>query len=106
MLKNNEVLPATQADVDKGTAVFCIPDSRSKVYDLGSPLPVEAAVTTDMEVGGEGERIPAGTIVTVVQAEIVDESDVLLGFVYGEERGVCMLDQVQFSNKGDASNRA
>ena len=89
-------LPATAEDVEKGTAVFHVPDSRSKVYDLGFSLPAEAIVDKDMEVGG-GERIPAGTPIRVIQAEIVDNQDVLLGFTYGENRGVCHIDQVRFN---------
>jgi hypothetical protein len=88
-------LPATEADVEKGIAIFWIPDSRSKLYDLGGSLPLEAFVVSDLDVGNK-QFIPAGTIIWVVQAEIVDDSEILLGFKYSEGQGICTLDQVEF----------
>lgn len=99
MSKNNKRATASQDDVDKGTAVFCVPDRRSKIYDLGFPLPADAVVVADMEVGEEGECIRAGTMVTVIQAEIVDEADVLLGFRYEGGTGVCDLHEVRFTTE-------
>lgn len=96
MSKNTRRRAATQADVDEGTAVFWIPDSRSRIYDLGRQLPANAVVTVDMEVGTAGDLIAAGTRVSVIQSEIVDERDILLGFSYSEGVGVCALDQVRF----------
>lgn len=99
MSKNtNDLQPATAEDVEKGVAVFHVPDSRSRAYDLGSRLPLEAVVLKDIDVGN-GERIPAGTVVTVIQAEIIDERDVLLGFVYGSESGVCGIDELQLRKR-------
>jgi hypothetical protein len=98
MSRSSESSPATQADVDSGKAVFWIPDARSQVYDLGYFLPAEATAKTTIEFG-EGESIPEGATMTVVQAEIVDGADVLLGFTYGDTRGVCALDQVEFSKE-------
>jgi hypothetical protein len=95
MSKNtNDPQPATAEAVEKGLAVFHVPDSRSRAYNLGAPLPLEAIVVKDIDVGN-GERIFAGTVVTVIQAEIVDERDVLIGFVYGSDSGVCGIDEVQ-----------
>ncbi len=99
MSKNSKYTAATQDDVDKGRAVFWIPDSRSKVYHLGFPLPADAIVVADMEVGEAEEYIRAGTTVTVIQAEIVDEKDVLLGFRYEGGTGVCDLNQLRFTTE-------
>lgn len=96
MSKNNKTSAATQDDVDRGVAIFWIPDSRSKAYDVGRPLPADAWVVADIEVG-EGERIPAGTRVTVIQAEIIDDTEVLLGFRYEKGAGVCDLGQLRFA---------
>jgi hypothetical protein len=92
-IHGSELKPATEADVDQGAAIFWVPDSRSKVYDLGVPLPVKATVKVDMDLGN-GQYIPAGTLVHVTQSEIVDDSDVLLGFVYSGGQGICELDQI------------
>ena len=91
----SDMRPATAEDVERGRAVFYVPDSRSKVYDLGFSLPAEAIVDNDMDLGG-GDQISAGTIVTAIQAEIVDDKDVLLGFRYDAGRGVCNATQVRF----------
>jgi hypothetical protein len=98
MSKKSEKKPATQADVDSGSAVFFVPDTRSKFYDLGMPLPVEAILVADIEAS-EGECMRAGTTITVVQAEIVDDRDVLLGITCGEQKGVCMLNEVSFKSQ-------
>ncbi|HET9363477.1 MAG TPA: hypothetical protein VFP71_00675 [Candidatus Angelobacter sp.] len=99
MLKNNnDMKPATAEDVEKGSAVFYVPDSRSKVYELGFSLPAEAVVVSDIEVG-DGEKIPVGTALTIIQAEIVDNRDVLLGFSYKSVKGVCSDGEVQFKGK-------
>ena len=87
--------PASAEDVERGSAVFYVPDARSKVYDLGFSLPAEAIVVSDIDVG-EAERISAGTVITVIQAEIVDDRDVLLGFSYQAGRGVCTASEVRF----------
>lgn len=90
--------PASAEDVERGHAVFHIPDSRSKVYDLGFSLPAEATVATDIVVN-EGEKIPIGTPIKVVQAEIVDDQDIVLGFSYDAGQGVCTLSEVRFKRE-------
>ncbi len=89
-------LPATLARLRKGQAIFYVPKRKSRVYDLGRPLPIPARVRVPMEVGA-GEIIPVGTAITVVQAEIVDGVDVLIGFRFGDgaEEGLCMLDEIE-----------
>ena len=96
MSKNTKLLTATQADVDEGRAVFWVPDFRSKVYDVGLPLPADARLLCDIEVEKAGDLIPAGTTVTVVQAEIVDDKDILIGFRYAGGAGVCAFEEVRF----------
>lgn len=88
---------ATQADVDSGKAAFWVPENRSKAYDLGFPLPAQAVIRKGLECKEGEEPIPAGTFVTVVQAEIVDGSDVLIGFTYEGGQGVCAFDEIEFS---------
>ena len=86
--------PATQEDVDAGRAIFCVPDERSKIYDLGVSLPVRAKTRKD--IGNEEENpIPAGSVVEVVQCEIVDGTDVLVGFRQDSEEGVCSLEEIE-----------
>lgn len=100
MLKNkNDMKPATAEDVERGNAVFHVPDSRSKVYELGFSLPAQAVAVNNIDVG-EGEKIAAGMEVTVIQAEIVDDRDVLLGFSYEGGNGVCSADEVRFKEEG------
>lgn len=90
--------PASAEDVERGRAVFHIPDSRSKAYDLGFSLPAEANVAADIVVS-ENEKILIGTRITVVQAEIVDDQDIILGFSYDGGQGVCSLSEVRFERK-------
>ena len=97
MLKNTDKKPATEADVEQGLAAFWIPDQRSNVYDIGVLLPAPAIVAKDIEVG-ENERIPAGTPVTVIQAEIVDEADIIIGFKYDGGIGVCSLQEITITS--------
>jgi len=99
MLKNNnDMKPATAEDVERGIAVFYVPDSRSKIYELGFSLPAEAVAVSDIEVE-DGEKILAGTALTIIQAEIVDDRDVLLGFSYKSGKGVCTDSEVRFKRK-------
>jgi uncharacterized ferredoxin-like protein len=93
MSKNIERMPATESDVDAGSAAFWIPDQRSNVYDLGVALPAAAVAAKNIRID-ENEEIPAGTPITIIQAEIVDETDVVVGFRYDGGVGVCSLDEV------------
>jgi len=83
---------ATQADVDAGTCVFLIPDQRSTPYSFGRELPLAAVVALedDPNIG------PKGTPVTIVQAEVGDTGDILLGVLFGEDgEALCLLDDVE-----------
>jgi hypothetical protein len=85
---------ATKNDVESGRAVFYIPDDRSDPYDLGYSLPVRARVNRDIGLE-EGEKpVLAGTIVEIIQCEIVDSKEILVGFRHDSEEGVCMLEEV------------
>ncbi len=94
MLKGNKPRAANQAD-DEGVAVFCVADDRSRAYDTGTPLPARAVVAEDIDL--EGECLRAGSVVSIVQAEIVDERDVIVGFKYKGFTGVCSLAQLKLT---------
>lgn len=83
---------ATQQDVDENVCVFFVPDNRSRPFSLGSPLPLAAKITKPSD---GTDFPPPGTLVEIVQAEIVDDHDVLLGFVYGEAEGLCGQEDVE-----------
>jgi hypothetical protein len=86
---------ATKEDIDAGLAVFCVPGERSRPYDLGAPLPVSARIKHDIGKE-EGEKpVSAGTIVEVVQCEIVDEKEILVGFRQDSDEGVCALEEIE-----------
>jgi hypothetical protein len=88
----NKREPATETDVRDGAAIFYVTDSRSKPFDLGVALPVGAVLLED---AGEQQPIPAGTRVQIIQAEILDDSQVLLGFTYANNgQGICTLDTI------------
>jgi hypothetical protein len=80
---------ATQADVDAGAVIFYIPDGRSVPYQFGRDLPLKARI-----VGEESECFPKGTEIEIFQAEVGDTGDVLIGFLAGEDEGVCMLHEI------------
>jgi hypothetical protein len=82
---------ATQADVDAGTVVFYVPDGRSTPYQFGRELPIRARLLNSEEQSG----FPAGTVVDVVQAEAGDNGEVLIGFVVGDEDGLCLLHEIE-----------
>jgi hypothetical protein len=86
---------ASEHDVATGSAVFSIPERRSRIYDLGVALPVRGRLRRDVDTGQDSATLPRGTEVTVVQAEIVDEKDVLIGFRVGETSFVCLLEEIQ-----------
>src|ERR671922_1469485 len=93
---NKSKTPATPADVRANTAVFSVEPGRSKVYNVGRPLPALARVLENLETGVKGDDLNAGTEVEVVQVEIVDDKDIIVGFRHGKEKGVCELKQIEF----------
>jgi hypothetical protein len=89
--------PATEEDCRAGRAIFYIPDNRSKVYDLGRPLPLSARYRQDTETSTAKEQgiIPAGTVVHIIQCEIGDNGEILVGFRYNGGEGICMLHELE-----------
>src|SRR6185437_16087614 len=89
--------PATEEDCKAGRAIFYIPDNRSTVYDLGRPLPLTARYKqdTDTSTANEQRIITAGTVVEVIQCEIGDNGEILVGFRYSGGEGICMLKEVE-----------
>jgi hypothetical protein len=89
--------PATEQDCKAGIAVFYVPDNRSTVYDLGRPLPLPARYRQDTEIGTGDQLkiIPAGTPVEIIQCEIGDNGEIVVGFRYGEGDGICMLSELE-----------
>ena len=82
---------ATQADQDAETVIFYIPDGRSVPYRFERDLPLRARLLGTEEITG----FPAGTEIEILQAELGDTGDVLIGFIAGEEEGVCMLHEIE-----------
>jgi hypothetical protein len=87
---------ATEEDCKAGRAIFYIPDNRSKVYDLGRPLPVTARYRQETETSTASEQgiIAAGTVVEIIQCEIGDNGEILVGFRYAGGEGICMLNEL------------
>lgn len=82
---------ATEADIEAGVAVFCIP-SGSKPHAVSLPV---CAMDRDAESG-------SATPVVVIQAEQGDDGDVFLGarpLVGGNM--VCTLSEVEFVEEPD-----
>jgi hypothetical protein len=91
---NNRV--ATKEDVDAGQVVFFVPDGRSRPYSFGRLLPVEAKITKPKS---NDEFYSPGTIVSIVQAELVDGAEVLLGVqATDDDEGLCSLKDVEVLN--------
>jgi hypothetical protein len=88
--------PATEEDCKAGRAIFYIPDNRSKVYDLGRPLPLTARYRQDTDTSTAKDQgvIPAGTVVEIIQCEIGDNGENLVGFRYTGGEGLCMLNEL------------
>jgi hypothetical protein len=85
---------ATREDFESGNAIFYLSDNRAVSYSFGRPLPVWAVITTS----GSAHNLPAqGTRVQIIQAER-DKEDVLLGYVYHGETGICSLRDVSIEN--------
>jgi hypothetical protein len=89
--------PATEEDCEAGRAIFFIPDNRSTVYDLGRPLPLQARLRqeTETSTADQLEVIPAGTPVEIIQCEIGDNGEILVGFRYDGGVGLCMLNELE-----------
>jgi hypothetical protein len=89
--------PATEEDCKAGRAIFYIQDNRSKVYDLGRPLPLRARIRQDTETSTADKQkiIPAGTPVEIIQCEIGDNGEILVGFRYDGREGICMLKEIE-----------
>ncbi|MDE3200668.1 MAG: hypothetical protein KGN79_07075 [Acidobacteriota bacterium] len=80
---------ATEADSLAGEVIFYIPDERSVPYSFGRDLPLRAWLVGD-ETG-----FPPRTEIEILQAELGDTGDVLVGFMVGEDEGICMLHEVE-----------
>lgn len=89
--------PATEQDCKAGVAIFYVPDNRSRVYDLGRPLPLPARYRQDTEIGtaDQQEIIRAGTPVEIIQCEIGDNGEILVGFRHNGGVGICMLHELE-----------
>jgi len=81
---------ATEADYHCGVAVFYVPDGHSAPFSLGRDLPLRAEL-----VKSDGMDWPVGSQISVVQAEITDGRHVTIGVLYGDEQGVCTLEDVK-----------
>jgi len=82
---------ATQADQDAEEVIFYIPDGRSVLYRFQRELPLRARLV------GETSGFPVGTEIEILQAETGDTGDVLIGFMVGEDEGICLLHEVERS---------
>jgi hypothetical protein len=82
---------ATQADQDAKEVIFYIPDGRSVPYRFERDLPLRARLVGTEETTG----FPIATEIEILQAEIGDTGDVLIGFMVGEEEGICMLQEIE-----------
>lgn len=86
---------ATEAESEAGEVIFYIPDRRSEPYSFSHKLPLKAVVTKPY--ADDGFPTP-GTVIIIVQAELVDSKDVVLGFVDGDDEGICMLEDVRIED--------
>jgi hypothetical protein len=82
---------ATKADQDAEEVIFYIEDGRSVPYQFGRDLPLSARLISPEEATG----FPVGTVIEVLQAETGDTGDVLIGFIAGEEEGICQLNEIE-----------
>ena len=81
---------ATQADQDAEEVIFYIPDGRSVPYRFERDLPIRARL-----LGAEETGFPVGTEIEILQAEIGDTGAVLIGFIVGEDEGICLLHEIE-----------
>jgi len=82
---------ATTTDQDAEEVIFYIEDGRSVPYWLGRELPLSARLISTEEDTG----LPVGTEIEILQAELGDTGDVLIGFMVGEEEGICQLNEIE-----------
>jgi hypothetical protein len=82
---------APKADQDAEEVIFYIPDGRSVPYRFGRDLPLGARLISPEVATG----FPVGTVIEILQAEIGDTGDVLIGYVAGEEEGICQLNEIE-----------
>lgn len=82
---------ATKADQDAKNVIFYIPDGRSVPYKFGRDLPLRGRLISPQEASG----FPIGTEIEILQAEAGDTGDVLIGFMVGDQEGICMLHEVE-----------
>lgn len=82
---------ATKADQDAEEVIFYVPDGRSVPYQFGRDLPLSARLIGSEDATG----FPVGTEIEILQAEIGDTGDVLIGFIAGEEEGMCQLNEIE-----------
>ena len=80
---------ATQADQDADEVIFYIPDGRSVPYSFGRDLPLRGRLI------GEETGFPNGIEIQILQAEKGNTGDVLIGFMVGEEEGICQLSEIE-----------
>ena len=80
---------ATQADQDADEVIFFIPDGRSVPFCFGRVLPLRARLI------GEETGFPNGIEIEILQAEIGDTGNVIIGFTVGEEEGICQLEEIE-----------
>ena len=91
---------ATEDEAEAKTVIFFVPDGRSQPYTFASLLPL--AARTRLE--GEQNGFPAaGTEIQIIQAELVDDKDVVLGFLYDGEAGICVLSDVELTGEPPSS---
>ena len=84
---------ATQADQDREEVIFYIPDGRSVPYRFERDLPLRARLVGTEETTG----FPIGTEIEILQAEIGNSGDVLIGFIVGEDEGICLLHEIKLA---------
>jgi hypothetical protein len=97
MSKKQSSRCANANDVKSGRAVFFISEGRSEPYPLA--LPTLATVTKGIDLEN-GEFLKPGTRIKIIQAEVVDGEDVLLGFEHDRVWGLCFLQDVTLDVSG------
>ncbi|RRA48423.1 hypothetical protein [Acidipila sp. EB88] len=89
---------ATEQEAEAQTVIFFVPEQRSEPYSFAHALPLIARMAlSDPREGFP----PVGAPVEIIQAELVDGKDVVLGFLYQGEPGLCMLQDVNVDDGVD-----